>query len=255
MKARVLIVAASLPALALIIALQYSSRRDAPDAVAIEEAPASASPATADGEVPDWVREPLRFDDDADSANAFVFDRNQPTIEEAGAEAEVRLRLWLEEQLPRGLGTPGVVSEEAARQFEALQRYQSDPAWPTVPAVPSVNGFNIRVCPDFQHCLSDQLASEPDDPAWARPMESRLLAEVANHASGGLPQLHVVCRRTICGVLLPSVPDAARLNTTEMAARVAEELGFEHYRIANRDDFQAIYLTIAPELPLSAGPR
>ena len=142
------------------------------------------------------------------------------------------------EDLANGLGPE--VSDE-------YQRYMTDPSWPRMPAVPGISGFDIQICAGFQECLSDYLAEEPDEPAWSRTMESKLYDAIANRSSVLVSQLHVVCRQSTCGLLLPYSPGSERVNTIMIGNELADELGFVGHAIANRPDFQALYFTRSEE--------
>ena len=253
MNSRVLIAAAGLPVLALVAVVYWSAKSDAPVSPTV---PADEAKLTG-GSAADWVREPFGFDDPERIAAeiAAAVERDRQVIIAEGAAAEARIRSDIERRIEQQLQSAR--SNEIERQAETQERqwallqaratvldqYREDPEWPVVPALPGVNGFPIKVCPYFTACLSDRLANEEDDPDWARSMESRLLAEVARHAAGGLSQVHVVCRRTTCGVLLPSAAGTTRPDIEQLKAQLAPALGFVASRSAELGDFQAIYLT------------
>ena len=76
-------------------------------------------------------------------------------------------------------------------------------------------------------------------------MEARILAELAERIGSGLGQVYVVCRETICGVLLPSFPGAEVMDAQELANQLAKELGFSPFNYIAVDDpnLQAMYFT------------
>jgi hypothetical protein len=82
-------------------------------------------------------------------------------------------------------------------------------------------------------------------------MEARIFSEISSQTQtrGGLAQVHVVCRETVCGILLPLSSQTDRLNIVEFGRELAEELGFAQHSLANRNDFQAIYLSISEYQP------
>jgi hypothetical protein len=151
--------------------------------------------------------------------------------------------------------TRGFSLREALERAESeRERYALDPAWPRISALPGVAGFEIQECPQSR-CVSDWLADEADDPAWSRPMESKILEELAAHSRDGLSQVFVTCRRETCGILLPRAADADSADLDSMAnlmltsGALGRNLDFAHRAIANRPNFQAIYLTNRGESP------
>jgi hypothetical protein len=135
------------------------------------------------------------------------------------------------------------------QQEDERERYFRDPTWPTISALPGVSGFQIQKCPESR-CLSDLLADEPDEPAWSRAMESRIIGELAKHTEAGLSQIFVVCRQETCGILLPLSESAPnRPNVMLAGSEILSDLGFAHYSFAERPDFQAIYVTNRENAP------
>ena len=112
-----------------------------------------------------------------------------------------------------------------------------------LPALPGISGFEVAICPASRNCLNARLLEQADDPSWARPMEAGIFGELSR-LPGGVGQAHVVCRQTICGILLPLSPGAIRPDRTPFIGRLQTEFGFSpYYNTADSADLQAIYLT------------
>jgi len=246
MKLRIAVLAVTIPLLAGVVSVWFSANRDA----SIEDSPASTVAPT---ERPVRLRDPIL----RPPAVAFPEEPDVPVGPEVtSADVEdIRMRMLasiaedfrtaIEVDIERSVSRFGANSA----QSEELSRYWTDPAWPTIPALPGVSGFEIQQCPRSQ-CLSDRLAREPDDPAWARPMESRILAELSGYAETGLTQVFVVCRQHTCGILLPALEDtASRLNLNLTGSALGSELGFPNHSVADRSEFQAIFLTTREQSP------
>jgi hypothetical protein len=116
--------------------------------------------------------------------------------------------------------------------MRATGREQLWPAPPTISALPGEAGVEI---PLTGFAAIDQghpaqlLATETDNPEWSRPMESRVIAEVAASAPAGWYQSSVECRRTTCGVVLLYPPDT-NVDVERVEGHVAEELGLRSGR-------------------------
>jgi hypothetical protein len=233
MKPGLVIVAIALPLAAALLVLVDSPRRDAP----VRQL---GSEPAGERALPSWVEKPIPYVAPIDlELDAPGTDGGRIPGLNAAIEAEMRaLQVSLDQDFRSMLVSPSGISGVQSAEYE---QYMTDPDWPTVAAVPGVSGFAIRVCPSFMRCLSDRLGDERDEPNWARPMEARLYAEVARHAGNGLSQLHVVCRETICGVLMPAVAGVDRQNLFQLGTRLTDELKFSRHAIADRADFQAIY--------------
>jgi len=168
--------------------------------------------------------------------------------------AEIRMRLLasiaedfkasLDEEIPR-MWLPSDQVERAERENA---RYLRDPTWPRIAAVPGVAGFEIQRCPRSQ-CISDWLAEETDDPAWARPMEARIMAALGGSAERGLAQIFVVCREASCGVVLPPDSGSPVPELIRAGQALSDTFGFSHHSVADRSGFQAIYLTRREQPP------
>jgi hypothetical protein len=116
--------------------------------------------------------------------------------------------------------------------MRATGRAQLWPAPPTISALPGEAGVEI---PLTGFAAIDQghpaqlLATETDNPEWSRPMESRVIAEVAESAPAGWYQSFVECRRTTCGVVLLYPPDT-NVDVERVDGQVAEVLGLRSGR-------------------------
>jgi hypothetical protein len=246
MKLRIAILAVTIPFLAMLVSVWFSTHQDAP----IDNSSITSETST---ERPRAVQEPIRRPPDI----VFPEEREisaSSSVTSADIE-EIRMRMLasiaeefrasIEADIERSLSP----YDPNAAWLGEVGRYRLDPAWPTIPVLPGVSGFEIQQCP-HSRCLSDRLAEEPDDPAWARPMESRILAELPRHAERGLSQLFVVCRQRTCGVLLPALEDtASRLDLSRTASALATDLGFANHSVAERSDYQAIFLTTREQVP------
>jgi hypothetical protein len=118
---------------------------------------------------------------------------------------------------------PGVEIDEQACAI-AVRRLSGA----RMPALPDLPGFEIRDL--SENSPANRLANEPDNPAWARAMEGRILEEVSNRLDFPVNMLHAVCRSTMCGVLFAySTASHTGANRNEFAQRVADSLQFSGY--------------------------
>lgn len=116
----------------------------------------------------------------------------------------------------------------------------------SMPALPDLYGFDI---PDFsERQPAKRLANEPDNPAWARAMEGRILDEMQFLLELPVFTVHAVCRSSMCGVLFAYTNDAHHGgNYNYYAEELADRLGFSgyhggHTRRRDGTGFTSIYL-------------
>lgn len=210
----------------------------------------SSPPATDDAstqrQLPDWAIEALTPPENAAVTESLRAEfPSIPGASAAGAELRREAHASILDDYQKTISVTPNERQRAA--LEKRFRYRSDPAWPRIPALPGVSGFEIQQCGDIQNCLSDRLAAERDDAEWARPMESRIYNALSTHARSGMGQVHVVCRQSIYGVLLPSYSEDNRQNALQLGSDIAGELGFVHHSFADRPEFQALYFTRSEE--------
>jgi hypothetical protein len=105
---------------------------------------------------------------------------------------------------------------------------------PTVSALPNVSGFDLPLqgIPqlDADHPAT-LLSAQADDPDWARPMESRVIADIAAVlASEDALQIEARCRSTACGIAL-RLPASFAREMDGLEDQFAEALGFGRGRL------------------------
>jgi hypothetical protein len=78
----------------------------------------------------------------------------------------------------------------------------------TIPALPGMSGFEVPSrYGDLVDHPAQSLAKEPEDRAWSTSMEGRILGEISTTLSGvNASQIQVVCRTSICGVVIDYTP-------------------------------------------------
>ena len=235
MKLGAWLFAATLPVLAAMLVLSLAGRRDesaepAEQGATIDaQGAATDEPRAATDERPAWIREPPPF--------VFEPDLTLPAINDASRELNASLNRSIRDRIAAD------VDAELARLFGRNREENA-----ILPALPGVAGFDVAICPRSMNCLNARLLEEADNPNWARPMEARIFDTLARSTPGGLAQVDVVCRETICGVLLPSSPGAVQPNLNDAARLLRSELGFSaHYQMTQQPELQAIYLST--ELP------
>jgi hypothetical protein len=240
MLLRIILIALALPVLAVLIVLGVDTVRNLagsdrePDSGVGAVMPPGPSP-----ELPE-----LEFDTEWEGLSDAEWAAIDRTAERIGSTMLESINDDFRASIDAGISQRASPLERNQQLLDEMNRYRRDPAWPTGPAVPGVAGFEIQQCPETRTCLSDLLRDETDDPAWSRPMEARIMGELAGQAAGGVAQVHVACRQTICGVLLPSASGDSRVNLVQVGERLAAALGFAGHTLADRTNFQAIYLSV-----------
>jgi hypothetical protein len=114
--------------------------------------------------------------------------------------------------------------------MRATGRDQFQPQRPVLSAVPGTSGFDIPLTGmarfDNAH-PAKLLGDEIDDPAWSRPMESRVTSETAVALnSEGVSRFEVRCRSTMCGIAL-RFPPGSEPQIDGLENELADTLGFE----------------------------
>ena len=129
---------------------------------------------------------------------------------------------------------------------------------PKVSALPGVSGFELSArYGDLVVHPAQSLANEPEDPAWSSDMEARIFGELSMALQGvTVSQIEVVCRTTMCGVVIDYVPGpGVNLRLNQVRHHLVESLGFgvKGSTLGNDSSFMAIYLssTDPPEITIS----
>lgn len=113
---------------------------------------------------------------------------------------------------------------------------------PRVPALPGFSGFEVRDAGDSSPRA--RLFAEPDDPAWSRTMEGRILSAAAEIIDFPAITLHSVCRSSTCGFLIAYTVAAYHGGSYNYyAEQLADELGFSGYHAGSSRDHDGIGLT------------
>jgi hypothetical protein len=235
-KLKALAIAVSLPLVAAIVVLTVSPRRDSPIQPATGDSARSsdltAPEATESSLPPEWLTAPLPdpFGPDSDAPGADSPDEDLPSVGDRQAMVRKALVNILEEN--------GQAPYTLDLHF-GLDNLRSHPA------LPGVSGFEVLDCAPHSNCPSDRLVEESDDARWARPMEARIMGALAAHSNEGIAQEYVVCRRTVCGIVLPVAPGAEHMDIYALGKQLVEDLGFDKatsWFVAPDEHFQTLYL-------------
>lgn len=243
MKLKAVTLVATLPVAALLVMLNISGSNN-------DSAGPRAEESSAEDTLPLLTQEFIRNLPPTDFDSEWVDSAGLEQVPATGAELRMQLLQSLADQFREAadenfqelLAYESVFTDPEAR--ELTDYYRRRPSWPTVPALPDLAGYEIQVCPSSRLCLSDMLADEPDDPGWARFMESELYREVTTLSNGSITHAQVVCREKTCGILLPDSSSRMTLpQLMQLGSQLRDKLGFQHRSFSDLSDFQALYLT------------
>ena len=145
-------------------------------------------------------------------------------------------RMGFSGTLIRGGRRVGVIyfmeAQDRARYSQPQQSPRIVPTLSSSPALPGLSGVIVSFPPmggPNRLNAGEMLAAEPDDPSWARAMESQIIGEIAQSVDLAFSQLQVECRTTQCGLVFFSTEGSVGSSDLQLLhVRLQSELGLRH---------------------------